>query len=89
MHPGLAMVHPNLSPFLKILKTYLDSNLLCLRYDKAQAAAHIHQVNLGPGDGLFYGRTTMKDHFDAKEPGESQLCMHCAPGSLCSFLSTA
>lgn len=70
------MVHPNQSPFLNILRTHLDPNLLCLRYDKAQAAAHIHQVNIGPGDRLFHGRTSMNDHFDAKEPGESLQRMH-------------
>lgn len=83
------MVHPSLSPFLKFLRTYLDPNLLCLRYDKAQAIAHIHQVNIGPGDRLFHGRTTMNDYFDAKEPGESLLRMHSTPGSLCSFVSIA
>nr|XP_040146495.1 testis-expressed protein 45 [Ictidomys tridecemlineatus] len=38
------------------------------RYDKAQAATHIHQVNIRPGDGLFHGRTTVTDHFYAREP---------------------
>ncbi|XP_028640011.1 testis-expressed protein 45-like [Grammomys surdaster] len=61
------MVHPSLSPFLKVSRTYLDPNLLCLRYDKARAAAHIHQVNVGPGDRLFHGRTTRNDYFDPKE----------------------
>lgn len=68
------MVHSNLSPLWKILGTYLDPNLLCLRYDKVQAAAHIHQVNVGPGDRLFHDRTTMNDYFYSKEPGESLLC---------------
>ncbi|XP_011922707.1 PREDICTED: uncharacterized protein C19orf45 homolog [Cercocebus atys] len=38
------------------------------RYDKAQAAAHIHYVNIRPGDGLFHGRTTKAEHFYAREP---------------------
>ncbi|XP_045758204.2 stabilizer of axonemal microtubules 5 [Mirounga angustirostris] len=38
------------------------------RYDKAQAAAHIHYVNIRPGDGLFHDRTTKADHFYAPEP---------------------
>uniref|UniRef100_A0A452RXP9 Testis expressed 45 n=1 Tax=Ursus americanus TaxID=9643 RepID=A0A452RXP9_URSAM len=38
------------------------------RYDKAQAAAHIHYVNIRPGDGLFHDRTTKADHFYAREP---------------------
>ncbi|XP_017735480.1 PREDICTED: uncharacterized protein C19orf45 homolog isoform X4 [Rhinopithecus bieti] len=38
------------------------------RYDKAQAAAHIHYVNIRPGDGLFHHRTTKAEHFYAREP---------------------
>nr|XP_028695394.1 testis-expressed protein 45 isoform X1 [Macaca mulatta] len=38
------------------------------RYDKAQAAAHIHYVNIRPGDGLFHDRTTKAEHFYAREP---------------------
>ncbi|XP_011837451.1 PREDICTED: uncharacterized protein C19orf45 homolog [Mandrillus leucophaeus] len=37
-------------------------------YDKAQAAAHIHYVNIRPGDGLFHDRTTKAEHFYAREP---------------------
>lgn len=47
-----------------------ESPLIC-RYDKAQAAAHIHYVNIRPGDGLFHDRTTKADHFYAREPGKS------------------
>ncbi|KAM9103961.1 LOW QUALITY PROTEIN: stabilizer of axonemal microtubules 5 [Megaptera novaeangliae] len=43
------------------------------RYDKAQASAHIHCVNIRPGDGLFHDRTTKGEHFYAREPGESLL----------------
>nr|XP_012646188.1 uncharacterized protein C19orf45 homolog isoform X2 [Microcebus murinus] len=39
------------------------------RYDKAQAAAHIHYVNIRPGDGLFHDRTTAAEHFYPREPG--------------------
>ncbi|XP_030663661.1 testis-expressed protein 45 [Nomascus leucogenys] len=38
------------------------------RYDNAQAAAHIHYVNIRPGDGLFRDRTTKAEHFYAREP---------------------
>ncbi|XP_031294052.1 stabilizer of axonemal microtubules 5 [Camelus dromedarius] len=38
------------------------------RYDKAQASAHIHYVNIRPGDGLFHDRTTKGEHFYAQEP---------------------
>ncbi|MBZ3881559.1 hypothetical protein SUZIE_163545 [Sciurus carolinensis] len=38
------------------------------RYDKAQAAAHVHCVNIRPGDGLFHGRTTTSDHFCPWQP---------------------
>ncbi|KAL4674399.1 hypothetical protein H8959_018333 [Pygathrix nigripes] len=34
----------------------------------AQAAAHIHYVNIRPGDGLFHHRTTKAEHFYAREP---------------------
>lgn len=48
-----------------------DKSPLICRYDKAQAAAHIHYVNIRPGDGLFHDRTTKAEHFYAREPGES------------------
>ncbi|XP_078299567.1 stabilizer of axonemal microtubules 5 isoform X1 [Panthera onca] len=38
------------------------------RYDKAQASAHIHYVNIRPGDGLFRDRTTEAEHFYPREP---------------------
>ncbi|KAM6168133.1 LOW QUALITY PROTEIN: stabilizer of axonemal microtubules 5 [Erethizon dorsatum] len=38
------------------------------RYDKAQAATHTHHVSIPPGDGLFHDRTTMTDHFYARDP---------------------
>uniref|UniRef100_A0A8D1PDG8 Testis expressed 45 n=1 Tax=Sus scrofa TaxID=9823 RepID=A0A8D1PDG8_PIG len=38
------------------------------RYDKAQASAHIHCVNICPGDGLFHDSTTMGEYFYAREP---------------------
>ncbi|XP_036735250.2 testis-expressed protein 45 [Manis pentadactyla] len=38
------------------------------RYDKAQASAHIHYVNIPPEDGLFRDRTTKAEHFYAREP---------------------
>uniref|UniRef100_A0A8C9BKV8 Testis expressed 45 n=1 Tax=Phocoena sinus TaxID=42100 RepID=A0A8C9BKV8_PHOSS len=38
------------------------------RYDKAQASAHNHGVNIRPGDGLFHDRTTKGEHFYAREP---------------------
>ncbi|XP_029072700.1 testis-expressed protein 45 [Monodon monoceros] len=38
------------------------------RYDKAQASAHIHGVNIRPGDGLFHDRTTKGEHFYTREP---------------------
>lgn len=41
------------------------------RYDKAQASADIHCVNICPGDGLFHDKTTKAEHFYAREPGES------------------
>nr|XP_023500391.1 testis-expressed protein 45 isoform X3 [Equus caballus] len=37
-------------------------------YDKAQASAHIHYVNIRPGDGLFHDRTTQAEHYYAREP---------------------
>ncbi|KAG8519258.1 Testis-expressed protein 45, partial [Galemys pyrenaicus] len=39
------------------------------RYDKAQASAHIHRVNVRPGDGLSRDRTSQAEHFCAREPG--------------------
>ncbi|KAJ8792989.1 hypothetical protein J1605_003957 [Eschrichtius robustus] len=44
------------------------------RYDKAQASAHIHCVNIRPGDGLFHDRTAKGEHFYAREPAASQSC---------------
>ncbi|XP_012888961.1 PREDICTED: uncharacterized protein C19orf45 homolog [Dipodomys ordii] len=38
------------------------------RYNKAQASAQIFQANINPGDGHFYHRTTMNDHFYPREP---------------------
>ncbi|XP_011381251.1 testis-expressed protein 45 [Pteropus vampyrus] len=38
------------------------------RYDKAQASADIHCVNICPGDGLFHDKTTKAEHFYAREP---------------------
>ncbi|XP_054548951.1 testis-expressed protein 45 isoform X2 [Talpa occidentalis] len=38
------------------------------RYDKAQASARIHRVNIRPGDGLFRGQTSKDEHFYAREP---------------------
>ncbi|XP_066199775.1 stabilizer of axonemal microtubules 5 [Saccopteryx leptura] len=38
------------------------------RYDKAQASASIHYVNIGPGDSLFCDRTSNAEHFYAREP---------------------
>ncbi|XP_069858460.1 stabilizer of axonemal microtubules 5 isoform X4 [Dipodomys merriami] len=38
------------------------------RYDKAQASAQLFQANINPGDGHFYHRTTMNDHFYPREP---------------------
>lgn len=49
------------------------SHPLTCRYDKAQASAHIHCVNIRPGDGLFHDRTTKREHFYAREPGEIRL----------------
>uniref|UniRef100_A0A8D2E0T7 Uncharacterized protein n=1 Tax=Sciurus vulgaris TaxID=55149 RepID=A0A8D2E0T7_SCIVU len=46
----------------------MDPTFLTCRYDKAQAVAHIHCVNIRPGDGLFHGRTTTSDHFCPREP---------------------
>ncbi|XP_052610599.1 testis-expressed protein 45 [Peromyscus californicus insignis] len=49
-------------------QTYVPQELPPDRYDKAQTAAHIHQVSISPGDSLFHDRTTMNDHFYAREP---------------------
>ncbi|XP_053441838.1 testis-expressed protein 45 [Nycticebus coucang] len=38
------------------------------RYEKAQAVAHIHCLNISPGDGLFHARTTKGEHFYPQEP---------------------
>ncbi|XP_006508985.1 stabilizer of axonemal microtubules 5 isoform X3 [Mus musculus] len=57
------------SPLCSLVKqTYTPQGLSPYRYDKVQAAAHIHQVNVGPGDRLFHDRTTMNDYFYSKEP---------------------
>uniref|UniRef100_A0A673VR25 Testis expressed 45 n=1 Tax=Suricata suricatta TaxID=37032 RepID=A0A673VR25_SURSU len=65
------------------------------RYDKARASAHIHQVNIHPGDGLFHDKTTKAEHFSPQEP--ERFVLHhdvtppshilegngrCGPGSL-------
>ncbi|XP_012496836.1 PREDICTED: uncharacterized protein C19orf45 homolog [Propithecus coquereli] len=69
------------------------------RYDKAQAAAHIHCVNIRPGDGLFHDRTTAAEHIYPPEP-EPFVCHHSqtpeshilkgnwrpGPGSLDTFM---
>ncbi|KAK2509829.1 hypothetical protein MC885_017498 [Smutsia gigantea] len=49
-------------------QAYRPQGLPPHRYDKAQASAHIHYVNIPPGDGLFHGRTTKAEHFYAREP---------------------
>ncbi|XP_059015825.1 testis-expressed protein 45 isoform X1 [Mustela lutreola] len=49
-------------------QAYRPQGLPPERYDKAQAAAHIHYVNIRPGDGLFHDRTTKAEHFYAREP---------------------
>ncbi|OBS81292.1 hypothetical protein A6R68_20511, partial [Neotoma lepida] len=49
-------------------QTYTPQELPPHRYDKAQTAAHIHQVSIRPGDSLFHDRTTMNDHFYPREP---------------------
>ncbi|XP_016072910.1 PREDICTED: uncharacterized protein C19orf45 homolog [Miniopterus natalensis] len=49
-------------------QAYRPKDLPPDRYDKAQASAEIHSVNIGPGDGLFHGRTTKAEHFYAREP---------------------
>ncbi|XP_004645006.1 testis-expressed protein 45 [Octodon degus] len=38
------------------------------RYNKAQAASRIHCVSIASGDGLFHDRTTVTDHFYARDP---------------------
>ncbi|XP_032165729.1 testis-expressed protein 45 isoform X2 [Mustela erminea] len=52
-------------------QAYRPQGLPPERYDKAQAAAHIHYVNIRPGDGLFHDRTTKAEHFYAREPDSS------------------
>lgn len=71
---GLATGKSILFPFPGNCKgpDQMDPHLIC-RYDKAQASANIHCVNICPGDGLFHGRTTKAEHFYAREPGESLL----------------
>nr|XP_027810673.1 testis-expressed protein 45 [Marmota flaviventris] len=54
--------------FSDLKQTHRPQGLPPDRYDKAQAATHIHHVNIRPGDGLFHDRTTMTDHFYAREP---------------------
>ncbi|XP_037680371.1 testis-expressed protein 45 isoform X2 [Choloepus didactylus] len=49
-------------------QAYRPQGLPSDRYDKAQAAAHIHKVNIRPGDGLFRDRTTHAEHFYPQEP---------------------
>ncbi|KAL1772956.1 hypothetical protein HispidOSU_011756 [Sigmodon hispidus] len=49
-------------------QTYTPQELPPYRYDKAQTAAHIHQVSISPGDSLFHVRTTANDHFYPREP---------------------
>ena len=66
------------SLFLGVVRARSDGSTSCFpsftcRYDKAQASAHIHCVNIRPGDGLFHDRTTKGEHFYAREPGEIQL----------------
>ncbi|CAO2630865.1 Testis-expressed protein 45 [Lemmus lemmus] len=58
--------YSNLCSYMK--QTYTPQELPPHRYDKAQTAAHIHQVSIGPGDGLFHDRTTVNDHFYPREP---------------------
>ncbi|XP_007951889.2 testis-expressed protein 45 [Orycteropus afer afer] len=48
-------------------QAYRSQGLPPDRYDKAQAAAHVHYVNIRPGDGLFHDATTMGQHFYARE----------------------
>ncbi|XP_040846083.1 testis-expressed protein 45 [Ochotona curzoniae] len=47
---------------------YSPQDLSPDRYDKTQAVAHIHRVNICPGDGCFHGRTTKAEHFYPREP---------------------
>ncbi|XP_070478897.1 stabilizer of axonemal microtubules 5 isoform X2 [Equus przewalskii] len=49
-------------------QAYGPQGLPSHRYDKAQASAHIHYVNIRPGDGLFHDRTTQAEHYYAREP---------------------
>ncbi|XP_003803455.1 testis-expressed protein 45 [Otolemur garnettii] len=49
-------------------QAYRPQGLSPDRYEKAQAAAHIHYVNISPGDGLFHDRTTKSEHFYPQEP---------------------
>ncbi|XP_058393956.1 testis-expressed protein 45 [Diceros bicornis minor] len=49
-------------------QAYRPQGLPSDRYDKARALAHIHYVNIRPGDGLFRDRTTKAEHFYAREP---------------------
>ncbi|XP_036137603.1 testis-expressed protein 45 [Molossus molossus] len=49
-------------------QAYRPKGLPRHRYDKTQASAYIHYVNIGPGDGLFHDRTTKAEHFYAWEP---------------------
>ena len=66
------------SLFLGVVRARSDGSTSCFpsftcRYDKTQASAHIHCLNIRPGDGLFHDRTTKGEHFYAREPGEIQL----------------
>lgn len=71
---GSAAGKSTLFPFPENCKgpDQMDPHLIC-RYDKAQASADIHCVNIYPGDGLFHDRTTKAEHFYAREPGENLL----------------
>uniref|UniRef100_A0A8C6RER8 Stabilizer of axonemal microtubules 5 n=1 Tax=Nannospalax galili TaxID=1026970 RepID=A0A8C6RER8_NANGA len=71
-----------------VKQTYMPQGLSPHRYDKAQAAARIHHVSIGPEDGVFQNRTTMDDYFYAWEPGESlqHVCPTPAPSKMSVFL---
>ncbi|XP_077601863.1 stabilizer of axonemal microtubules 5 [Crocuta crocuta] len=49
-------------------QAYGPQGLPPARYDKARASAHIHQVNIRPGDGLFHDKTTRAEYFYPREP---------------------
>ncbi|EHB05247.1 hypothetical protein GW7_07375 [Heterocephalus glaber] len=54
--------------YSELKQTHAPQGLPPDRYDKAQAAAHIHCVSIPPGDSLFHGSTTVTDHFYAWDP---------------------